>query len=139
MHKNLSPQNPECSSCQAFLPSLSFVMQDFMIWVWKNYPDMHIAQGFRSEADQHADFLAGKSHLDFPRSAHNNLKDGQPFSEAVDLFQLLPNGQAAFPVSRYQDLYSAAMGASQNITWGGSWSSLKDYDHLQNSDWSAPE
>ena len=138
MHKNISTENTSCASCQAFLPECSYVIQDFYLWLTKNFPDCHICQGFRSEADQHADFLAGKSKLDYPRSAHNNLKDGQPFSEAIDVFQLLPNGQAAFSPAYYQDIYNALLNASQPISWGGKWLTLVDEDHFQNASWNPP-
>ena len=135
MHCNISNEKPTCPRCQSFLSGLSFVMQDFYLWVVKNYPDMHIAQGARSEVDQHSDFLSGKSKLDWPKSAHNNTKDGLPFSEAIDLFVLGANGDAEFPISRYQDLYNMAIMANQPVEWGGSWTTLKDYDHFQNSSW----
>lgn len=138
MHVNLTNDSPVCPSCHAFLPGLSFAMQDFMLWVWKNWSDVHICQGFRDEAAQHADFLAGKSKLDWPRSAHNNMENGTPSSEAVDLFILDPQGKAEFPVSRYQEINDQIVLAGQKIVWGGSWVTFKDLDHFQNEDWQAP-
>ena len=138
MHVNITVANPVCKSCQAFLPQCSYVIQDFYLWLTRNFLDCHICQGFRSEADQHADFLAGKSELDFPRSAHNHMENGQPFSEAIDVFQLLPNGEAAFSSTYYQDIYNAILNASQPIVWGGKWISLKDEDHFQNASWEPP-
>jgi hypothetical protein len=137
-HKNITPENPTCSSCATFLPYLSFVMQDFYLYVTKTNPDIHICQGYRTENDQHNDFLSGKSKLDWPNSAHNNLKEGLPFSEAVDLFVLDSEGKAQFPISRYQDLYDAAILSNQQINWGGLWQTFKDYDHFQNSGWHSP-
>ena len=138
MHINLSTENPVCQSCHSFFPGLSFTMQDFMLWVWKNHGDLHICQGFRPELQQHALFLEGKSKLDWPRSAHNNTENGQPCSEAVDLFVLDPDGKALFPVDRYQALHDEAILAGQPIEWGGSWLTFKDDDHFQNSNWKVP-
>jgi hypothetical protein len=138
MHCNLSPENPSCSSCEVFFSGLSFVMQDFMTWVWKNNSDFHICQGSRNEVDQNADFAAGKSKLQWPNSAHNVFEDGKPFSEAVDLFVLSPDGTAQFPVDRYQSLNDQAVLTSQPVVWGGSWITFKDEDHWQNSSWRSP-
>lgn len=131
MHKNRTPENPVCPSCETFLPDLSFVMQDFMFWIWKNYPHCHISEGFRDESTQHAYFIDGKSKVDYPESKHNTVESGRPFSHAVDLFVLDETGCAQFPIAFYQDVYSAALMASQPVVWGGSWTSFPDHDHFE--------
>ena len=137
-HVNITPESPICHSCELKLSQCSYAIQDFWLWICKNYNDMHIAQGFRNETDQHTDFLEGKSKLDWPRSAHNNMQEGAPFSEAIDIFQLVPDGTASFLISKYQDIHDAATLAGQQIIWGGSWVTFKDYDHFQSSGWSVP-
>jgi hypothetical protein len=138
VHCNLSPEIPTCQSCETFFSGLSFVLQDFMTWVWKNNTDIHICQGYRGQADQDADFASGKSKLKYPNSAHNVMENGHPFSEAVDLFVLDNMGHAQFPVDRYQELNNQAILTSQPIIWGGSWETFKDEDHFQNSAWRSP-
>jgi hypothetical protein len=138
MHTPITPESPKCETCHAFLAGLSYVMQDFYLWVTKVAPDMHICQGWRGQVEQHEYFEDGKSDLDWPNSAHNNMENEVPFSEAIDLFVLSPEGQALWPVDRYQDLYNQAVLSSQPIFWGGEWKNFKDLDHFQNSSWKVP-
>lgn len=139
IHKNRTSENPVCYSCEAFISGLSYVMQDFVLWVFKNYPTCHIAQGWRSEDQQHADFLDGKSQLDWPRSPHNNQELGRPFSEAVDLFFLDEHGKALFPVDKYQELNNQVQLSGHKVDWGGDFPTFKDSDHWQNSSWMSPK
>lgn len=131
MHKNRTPENPVCTRCQAFVPELSYVMQDFWLWITKNYLNCHIAQGFRGELQQHLDFLDGKSKVDFPESKHNVMDAGKPFSQAIDIFVLDEQGNAQWPIPFFQDLYGAALMASQPVVWGGSWLNFPDHDHFE--------
>ena len=130
-HVNLTAENPICQSCAAFLQDCCFEIHDFMLWVNKYYPNVHICQGWRSEADQHAYFLAKKSELDWPNSKHNAMEDSIPRSMAVDLFVLADNGTAQFDGAFYKSLYEAAILAGQNIVWGGNWSGFPDEDHFE--------
>lgn len=138
MHVNLSSTSPICDGCETFLLNLSPVMRSFSAWIFKTYTDIHICQGFRSEADQHADFLSGKSRLDYPRSAHNNIANGEPSSEAIDVFILNPDGTASWPLERFKELHLDALEAKQPVYWGGLWPGFPDSDHWQNSAWIVP-
>lgn len=131
MHKNIGPDNPKCLSCEKFLPDLSFVLQDFMLWVWQNHSNCHISEGWRNQEKQHQYFLDGKSKQDWPYSKHNNMENKAPFSLAIDLFILDEKGEAQFPLSFYQDLYHNAVLMNQPITWGGLWVDFPDSDHFE--------
>lgn len=134
MHKNISFENPFCESCQAFLPDLSFEMHDFYLWLIKNNPDMHIYAGFRNKPQQHEDFLSGKSDVDWPNSKHNFMEGTKPFSKAIDIFVLDPDGIARWPATRFQDLYNEAILSNHPITWGGAWERFPDANHYEVDD-----
>jgi len=104
-------------------------------WFWDmklKFPQLHIAWSYRGEADQHADFLSGKSKLDYPNSKHNNTLNGKPYSLALDVFTLDDSGAAHFNPDFYEELNEITQQEGvYKVTWGGSWVTFKDMDHFE--------
>ncbi len=84
------------------------------------FPDAHIAWTFRNEADQNAEFHAGRSKKPWPESAHNYTNEwGEAFSQAMDLFQLAENGAASWELAWYQRVAMFAEKIQAPLVWGG--------------------
>lgn len=101
-------------------------LQDICNEVVKTY-DITILVGHRDQADQDIAVTEGKSKTPWPTSKHNSLP-----SQAVDV--------APYPIdwndiSRFTELNARMQAAAGNlgykIRWGGSFTTLKDYDHFE--------
>jgi len=103
----------------------------FFKWAKEKYPDLHIAEGWRNEADQNKDFDEGKSELKWPMSKHNHMQDGHPCSLALDLFILTPEGKADFDHEFYDKLYQEVLKTGFMIRWGGTFKTLRDSPHWE--------
>lgn len=123
--------DPQCVGCKNKLLDVHIIMNAWFWWVKENHPEAHVCWGYRGEDDQHADFMAGRSKLDWPNSKHNNMIDDKPCSLALDIFTLDQNGSAKFDLSFYQKIEQETKDAGYKIIWGGSWKSLKDNDHFE--------
>lgn len=120
-----------CTSCALKLEEAHHLLVG---WFWDMklvYPDLHISWAYRDEASQHADFLSGKSRLDYPNSKHNNTVDGKPLSLALDLFTIDSNGSANFNPDFYDKLNLASLEKGYSLRWGGTFQHLKDMDHWE--------
>lgn len=97
------------------------------------WPTAHIAWGFRGQADQDADFAAGKSKLKWPNSKHNfMLRDDKPNSLALDIFEINPdNGKAVFDSKWCAEVYHWSLSKGYPVQWGGLFETLKDMDHFE--------
>jgi hypothetical protein len=128
MHKNgILP----CSTCTLKLEQADSRLEG---WFWNmklKYPQLHVAWSYRNESDQHAAFLSGKSRQDYPTSKHNHTVSGQPCSLALDVFILDDQGQAHFNPDFYEELNQASLDAGYALRWGGSFVTLKDFDHWE--------
>ena len=90
--------------------------------------DLTITCGFRGEQEQNDAFLRGASKAKFGQSKHNTMP-----SQAIDI--------CPYPINwdtndrRWQEMALNAMWCAGklgiNITWGGSFKSLKDLPHFQ--------
>lgn len=91
-------------------------LQDLMQEVVKDF-DCSITEGHRCECDQHADFLAGKSKLDWPNGRHNAVP-----SRAVDAYPYpvdMNDTKRFYYFAGYVKGIAAKMGLK--IRWGGDW------------------
>jgi len=90
---------------------------------------LRLTDGFRSYAQQEALYAKGRTASG---SRVTNARGGQSyhnFGLAIDLVELR-NGQAIYGTSaRWEEL--GALGKSLGFSWGGDWSSFKDYGHFQ--------
>jgi len=135
VHKN--PSNT-CQSCVEKFLSCDPRIVSFVKKVQEDFPDCHVAVGFRDQAEQHLAKTSGKSTYDWPDSKHNFTLYGHPYSRACDLF-MLSDGQAYFLTTYYQhiwDFYSAHKQdfGTEKYAWGGAYVHLKDFDHFQVDD-----
>lgn len=118
-----------CPLCDDKLKLVHEAMKEWFLWAKKIYPDLHIAWGWRGELDQHADFMAGRSKLDWPKSKHNNMIDGRAQSLALDVFQI--DEKAIFNPKFYLELWQRTEQEGWPVLWGGTWKSFKDMDHFE--------
>jgi len=120
-----------CLSCNSKLQFCHIDIQHMFAFIRVNFPDAHIAWGFRDERNQTADFMAGRSKLDWPNSKHNFTLDGRPCSKAIDLFRLDEYGKAEWNVGWYESIWNILKTTGLSITWGGTFKHFKDSDHFE--------
>ena len=94
--------------------------------------DVVVVQGARSLEDEERAIAYGKSALRDPAASKHVLTSTRTLAEAVDV--------APFPVEwsnipRFYSLaslmFARASALSVNLTWGGHWLHLKDFDHFE--------
>jgi len=116
--RHLAPAN-KCPLCMEKLkgchPSLALIIQQLL----DNFPDCHIAWGYRNKEMQELFFNEGKSRAHFPNSAHNKTRGGKACSLAVDLFQIDAQGLAQFRGDYYRKLSQWLKSVGAMIKWGG--------------------
>jgi peptidoglycan L-alanyl-D-glutamate endopeptidase CwlK len=102
-------------------PRLQQVMNEAI----KTY-DFTVLQGHRDQAEQDADFAAGKSKLKWPHGKHN----ASP-SKAVDIapFPIDWNDKAGFRKLAAHILYTAHL-LRIPLRWGGNWDKSGDVNAL---------
>jgi hypothetical protein len=125
---------PKCQGCKDKLVGVHLALNT---WFWdmkEKHPELHVCWGWRGEEDQHADFLSGRSKLDWPKSKHNKMLNGNPCSEALDVFTIDQYGIAHFDRKFYAALAEETTAAGYKITWGGNFPTFKDLDHFQLED-----
>jgi hypothetical protein len=119
-----------CPGCEDRLTDGHSYMVRWFNQMKANNPKMHASWVFRDEAAQHQAVIDGKSKLDWPKSMHNNTKDGKPYSLAIDIFQQV-NGRAVFDPMFCARVNAATQKAGFSIRWGAAIKSLGDYDHFE--------
>lgn len=124
----------ECIGCKNKLVGVHIAMVEWFNWIKAKHPEIHCSWGYRGEKDQHADFLSGRSKLDYPHSAHNHMLNGSACSLAIDLFTIDENGMAHFDGKFYGLIARETRDAGYKIIWGGAWKTFKDLDHYQLDD-----
>lgn len=94
------------------------------MFVKPNNPTAHISDSFRNEQQQTEAILNRASDIRWPNSRHNRMRKtetGQMVgcSEALDLFQQLPNGSPIWSPAFYAALAKASEASGWKIRWGG--------------------
>ena len=121
-------EDPDCPGCEKKLVEANPELTAwFKTKVKPTYPLIHVAIAWRDETDQELAFLQGKSKVHWPDSKHNAMQDGKPCSLALDLFLQTPDGFPRWPI----DIFHAIADNSPEIRWGGTFTTLKDYDHFE--------
>lgn len=121
-------------ACPACEPKLNQCNRNLVVWfrfVRDQYPNAHVAWGFRNKLEQDQCVKEGKSHLPWPKSKHNQTDAYGPCSEAIDLFQQGPQCEY---IANPRWFYSIAQAAEANgdpIKWGGSFHDPGDKDHFE--------
>lgn len=123
--------DPICPLCSDKLLTAHDYLGSWFAGVKKRYPNVHVSWGFRDAQAQEQAFLDKKTNCHFPKSPHNNMKDGKPYSLALDLFMIDEDGQAKFPPLWYAKLNAENENTGEPLLWGGVWKKLGDSDHYQ--------
>ena len=121
--------------CLLCAEKLEQVHPDLVRWfveiVKPEFPDAHIAWGWRGKKDQDRFYIQGKSDKQFPFSRHNRTdKDGRGKSEALDIFRLTEHNTAAYNWEWFEKIKQHSEEADWPIGWGGTWK-LKDGTHFE--------
>jgi hypothetical protein len=124
-------QEPVCPLCEEKLAQAHPVLANwFRTKLKPKHPEAHISWSFRDEANQEEAFKEGKTRCRWPNSQHNKLKDGKPYSRALDLFELTKGGVARFQIPWFKAI-ADELEHGGPIIWGyqavGKW----DSDHFQ--------
>lgn len=123
---------PDCLRCNEMLKGAHPVLKVWALRVRELYPNAHFFTIWRGEEDQNKMVASGKSERKWPFSRHNAVdKDGNPCSEAMDIFRLNDSGGAEFPNLWYLQIADALDQEYAPIEWGGNWKHFIDLVHFQ--------
>ena len=98
-----------------------------------------VTQTYRSVAEQDAMYAQGRTapgkivtNARGGHSAHNfAMPDGTPAAKAFDFAIKSTGNELNWNVNSPEWKAAIAIGQDLNMVWGGSWKSIKDYDHFQ--------
>lgn len=124
-----------CPLCEQKLSECHSVLKDLYRDIKLQFKDCHISWGYRNQQDQELFFTEHKTLAHYPHSKHNVTKDSKPYSRALDLFQLDPDGRAQFSPRYYVAIADFVDQKKFPLFWAGSWTQTKDHfvetDHFQ--------
>lgn len=125
-----------CSACNAKIDTCHNTLKIWWEILSDNFPDCHIAIGFRSEQDQEAAVHSHLTHAPWPKSKHNRMENGKPSSWAIDVFRLDANGKAYFEPEYFEKIWKfidtiQIQVNDRELFWGGLFTNLKDSDHFE--------
>lgn len=124
-------EGPECSGCIEKLKSAHPFMRGWFTRAKARHINLHVSCAFRNMEDQNRAYKDGTSKLSWPNSPHNNTKDGNPCSLALDVFLINEDGEARFPPLFYAKLNEENQAAREPIRWGGTFKTLGDFNHFE--------
>lgn len=112
-----------CPACDEKLktadPELARIYRDV---IKPRFYDCHISDAWRGERAQNEHVAMGKSRLRWPLSKHNAFDDnGNPCSQALDLFELASNGMACWRWVYFKAIAQELDAEGLPIRWGGDW------------------
>ncbi len=123
-----------CPSCDAKLSACHPYLKPWFYKIKAKWPNLHVAWGFRNQADQNQAVLEHRSNLEWPYSPHNKIVNGLPQSLAIDLFEQV-GGRGKWDQLLFAAIYAYIKSENDKIFWGGSWKLNKgkeiDSDHFQ--------
>lgn len=126
-----SNENATCEKCEEIMARYPGLDPDLAQW-FRNlrgtHLDCHTSCAGRGSVDQESCFTAGTSEAHWTQSAHN-------WNQALDLFKLDENGKAQWPPMWYNDFLRNDPAIGDWLTWGATWTTFKEYPHVQCSDW----
>lgn len=128
---NHHTHDPVCPLCEEKLTLADPQLATWFRAVKARYANVHVSWSWRGEADQDAFFKEGKTRAQWPKSKHNNMQGGRPWSLALDLFQIDEDGVARFSPLFYAKLADENEKANEPILWGGMFHSIGDKDHFE--------
>lgn len=113
---------PSCQGCNDKLRDVHPALGEWFHRMKSKYVSIHIAWGFRNEAEQEKCFRDGASVLRWPASKHNHLGlDGKPQALALDVFQIDDDGVDRWSPAFYFKLSEEIQNeyGPKFIRWGG--------------------
>lgn len=136
---------PECPSCSAKILDAHPVLREWWARVKARFPDVHLSWTFRDKATQEMFFRMHKTAANWPKSKHNVMKDGKPWSRAFDVFRLVPgtgpDGKpamiATFKLAECREIRDFLTAEQAPIVWGAEQNikvagmALVDADHFE--------
>ena len=123
-------EGAECPLCQQKLLSAHESLREWFFEVKNAFLDVHISCAWRGKEDQEAAFHLGLSNAKYGHSKHNHTLNGEPYSLALDLFQLR-NGVAAYRPRYFAAINDFNARNGYPIRWGGSFRSIRDCVHFE--------
>lgn len=119
-----------CEGCAKLLEDVHPSLGDFF-WAAKlEFKMLHVAVGWRGEIAQNKAFESGASKLQWPKSAHNYVADGQPCSRAIDLFEII-HGNGVWNPRTMTEVWKWSQANGHKLRWGGSFKSFSDATHFE--------
>lgn len=118
--------DPTCGLCETKLKAAHPFLASWFRQKKAKYPNVHISWAFRDQPDQEQAYRDGKTHLHWPKSAHNQIP-----ALALDLFQIDEDGVGRWSPSFFLKLSQENEEDKLPIFWGGKWKSFGDGDHYE--------
>ncbi len=119
----------ECPSCGEKISQACEYLRSWFRRARVQFPDVHISWSYRGKTDQQKAYDDGLSRRQYPDSAHNHTRNGEPYSLALDLFQLNAEGRAIYDMGFYAEVAQWCVSNDDPILWGGNYKTFKDFDH----------
>lgn len=120
-----------CESCNEKLKQSHPAMKAWVLELRARHEDVHVSCSFRNKADQDKAYIERKSLLRWPNSKHNYTRNGQPYSLAVDLFQIDSLGQGHWDKSFFTQINEENEAHQREMRWGGEFKSIGDSCHFE--------
>lgn len=109
---------PECPLCEEKLKEGHPLIAKWFRVVKKQFPDCHTSCVFRGEKEQNFHYAEGRSKLKWPYSRHNYMKDGKPYSAAIDLFQIRRDGVPSWNWKYLNEIAEFLKAEKAPLDWG---------------------
>lgn len=127
-----------CPRCEAFLKDAHPTIREWFHKAKVVFPTLHTCRVWCGKEEQDKLVSERKSLLKWPYSKHNhtiriNGKD-VPQSLAMDLFNLLENGEADFRIQYLVQIANWFEDQGAPLAWGGTWKKFYDGDHFEVKD-----
>lgn len=123
---------PECHLCNGMLRDAHPYLQEWWKRVKAAHESAHLSCVWRGASDQNKAYLDGKSRARWPHSKHNvTTPKGEPYSLALDVFQIDADGVARFSWLFYKLIDKENREAREPIIWGGNFKAISDGCHFE--------
>jgi hypothetical protein len=121
-------EDPVCPLCEEKLRTACGYMAKWFREKKAKYRNLHVSWAYRGPEEQEKAFQQGASSVHYPHSKHNYTVDGDPFSLALDVFQITEDGEAVFSHKFCELLHKENLEAKLPIRWGGTFKLKKGSD-----------
>lgn len=119
-------KDPVCPLCQEKMALAHPTLQEWWKKIKAEFPDAHVSWTFRDKEMQELFFEDGRTRCRWPNSKHNRKP-----AEAMDLFQLRPDGMAAWQRAYFVKIAEWLKAQNCPLQWSGTWTTFREYDHFE--------